>query len=36
MNDRKTRLAVLAGIIDTDGTVSRNGTRVSVYTGTKS
>jgi len=32
-NDRKTRLAVLAGIIDTDGSVSRNGTRVSISQG---
>ena len=29
-NDRATRLKVLAGIIDTDGHVSRNGTRISV------
>lgn len=33
MNDRETRLAVLAGIIDTDGSVSRNGTRVSISQG---
>jgi DNA topoisomerase II len=33
MNDRKTRLAVLAGIIDTDGTVSRNGTRIQIAQG---
>ena len=32
-NDRATRLAVLAGIIDTDGSVSRNGTRVSISQG---
>lgn len=32
-NDRATRLAVLAGIIDTDGTVSRNGTRISITQG---
>jgi DNA topoisomerase-2 len=32
-NDRATRLAVLAGIIDTDGSVSRNGTRVSITQG---
>uniref|UniRef100_A0A6C0KN12 DNA topoisomerase (ATP-hydrolyzing) n=1 Tax=viral metagenome TaxID=1070528 RepID=A0A6C0KN12_9ZZZZ len=33
MNDRETRLAVLAGIIDTDGNVSRNGTRISISQG---
>jgi DNA topoisomerase-2 len=33
MNDRETRLAVLAGIIDTDGSVSRNGTRVHISQG---
>jgi len=33
MNDRETRLAVLAGIIDTDGSVSRNGTRIMVSQG---
>ena len=33
MNDRETRLAVLAGIIDTDGHVSRNGTRISISQG---
>lgn len=32
-NDRATRLAVLAGIIDTDGSVSRNGTRASITQG---
>lgn len=32
-NDRATRLAVLAGIIDTDGSVSRNGTRASISQG---
>ena len=32
-NDRKTRLAVLAGIIDTDGSVFRNGTRVTITQG---
>lgn len=30
MNDRECRLAVLAGIIDTDGHVSNNGKRVSI------
>lgn len=33
LNDRATRLAVLAGIIDTDGTVSRKGTRVNISQG---
>jgi DNA topoisomerase-2 len=33
MNDRQTRLAVLAGIIDTDGSVSRNGTRIQITQG---
>jgi hypothetical protein len=33
INDRETRLAVLAGIIDTDGHVSRNGTRISISQG---
>ena len=33
MNDRETRLAVLAGIIDTDGHVSRNGTRIIITQG---
>jgi DNA topoisomerase-2 len=33
VNDRDTRLKVLAGIIDTDGTVSRNGTRVVITQG---
>ena len=33
MNDKETRLAVLAGIIDTDGHVSRNGTRISIAQG---
>lgn len=32
-NDRETRLKVLAGIIDTDGSVSRDGTRVSITQG---
>lgn len=32
-NDRTTRLQVLAGIIDTDGTVSRNGTRITISQG---
>ena len=32
-NDRATRLAVLAGIIDTDGSVTRNGTRISISQG---
>ena len=32
-NDRETRLALLAGIIDTDGYVSRNGTRVIITQG---
>lgn len=30
MNDRETRLKVLAGIIDTDGYVSKNGTRITI------
>ena len=30
INDRDTRLKVLAGIIDTDGTVMRDGTRISI------
>lgn len=30
LNDRDTRLKVLAGLIDTDGHVSRNGTRASI------
>lgn len=33
INDRKTRLAVLAGLIDTDGHVMRNGTRISITQG---
>jgi DNA topoisomerase-2 len=33
MNDRETRLAVLAGMIDTDGYVSRNGTRIQITQG---
>jgi DNA topoisomerase-2 len=33
INDRDTRLKVLAGIIDTDGTVSRNGTRINITQG---
>ena len=33
INDRETRLKVLAGIIDTDGTVSRNGTRIVITQG---
>ena len=33
VNDRDTRLKVLAGIIDTDGHVQRNGTRVSIAQG---
>lgn len=33
INDRDTRLKVLAGIIDTDGTVSRDGTRVAITQG---
>ena len=32
-NDRATRLAVLAGIIDTDGHVTRNGTRIMISQG---
>ena len=32
-NDRQTRLAVLAGMIDTDGSVSRNGTRITITQG---
>jgi len=30
MNDRKTRLALLAGIIDTSGHVSQNGTHITI------
>jgi DNA gyrase/topoisomerase IV subunit B len=33
LNDRNTRLALLAGLIDTDGTVSREGTRISIVQG---
>lgn len=33
LNDRETRLKVLAGLIDTDGHVSRGGTRVSISQG---
>lgn len=33
INDRDTRLKVLAGIIDTDGTVQRNGTRIVINQG---
>ncbi len=33
INDRDTRLKVLAGLIDTDGTVFRNGTRISITQG---
>jgi DNA topoisomerase-2 len=33
INDRNTRLNVLAGIIDTDGCVSREGTRVTITQG---
>ena len=33
VNDRETRLQVLAGLIDTDGSVSRNGTRVKISQG---
>ncbi len=33
INDRDTRLKVLAGIIDTDGTVSRKGTRIGITQG---
>ena len=33
VNDRDTRLKVLAGIIDTDGTVEREGTRVVITQG---
>ena len=33
INSREVRLAVLAGIIDTDGHVSRNGTRISIAQG---
>jgi len=32
-NDRNTRLKLLAGFIDTDGTVSREGTRISITQG---
>lgn len=34
VNDRDTRLKVLAGIIDTDGTVTREGTRIVITQGT--
>ena len=33
VNDKETRLKVLAGIIDTDGTVQRNGTRIVISQG---
>jgi DNA topoisomerase-2 len=33
VNDKETRLKVLAGIIDTDGTFSREGTRISITQG---
>lgn len=33
LNDRKTRLKVLAGLIDTDGSVMRDGTRIVVSQG---
>ncbi len=33
LNDRETRLKVLAGIIDTDGSVSRDGTRINITQG---
>jgi DNA topoisomerase-2 len=33
INDRETRLKVLAGIIDTDGNVQRDGTRVTISQG---
>ncbi len=33
VNDRDTRLKVLAGIIDTDGYVSRDGTRINIAQG---
>jgi DNA topoisomerase-2 len=33
VNDRETRLKVLAGIIDTDGTVCRDGTRIIITQG---
>ena len=33
INDRDTRLKVLAGIIDTDGTVCREGTRITITQG---
>ncbi len=33
LNDRATRLAVLAGLIDTDGHVSREGTRATITQG---
>ena len=33
INDRETRLKVLAGIIDTDGHVSREGTRIKITQG---
>jgi DNA topoisomerase II len=33
VNDRDTRLKVLAGIIDTDGCLSRDGTRISITQG---
>lgn len=35
VNDRETRLKVLAGLIDTDGTVQREGTRVTICQGLK-
>jgi DNA topoisomerase-2 len=34
VNDRDTRLKVLAGIIDTDGSVSRDGSRINITQGT--
>jgi DNA topoisomerase-2 len=33
MNDKETRLKVLAGLIDTDGTVQREGTRIKITQG---
>ncbi len=33
VNDRDTRLKVLAGIIDTDGSLSRDGTRITITQG---
>jgi len=33
VNDRETRLKLLAGFIDTDGTVQRDGTRISITQG---